>query len=36
LLREVQRLVPAALGCNRTDGEVITPDDILAVARDRR
>jgi len=33
VLREVQRVVPAARGCNRTDGEVITPDDILAVAR---
>mgnify|MGYP000859789058 FL=1 len=33
VLREVQRHAPAARGCNRTDGEGITPDDILAVAR---
>jgi 2-oxoglutarate ferredoxin oxidoreductase subunit alpha len=33
-LREVQRLAPGARGCNRTDGEVITPDDIVAAVRD--
>ena len=33
VLREVQRLVPAARGCNRTDGEGITPEDILAAVR---
>lgn len=36
VLREVQRLAPAARGCNRTDGEVITPDEIVAAARDMR
>jgi len=33
VLREVQRLVPGARGCNRTDGELIAPDDIVAAAR---
>jgi len=30
ILREVQRIVPEARGCNKTDGEVITPGEILA------
>ncbi len=29
MLREVQRLFPQAIGYNRTDGEVITPSEIL-------
>ncbi|MCL6432085.1 MAG: 2-oxoacid:acceptor oxidoreductase subunit alpha, partial [Anaerolineae bacterium] len=31
VLREVQRIVPAAEGYQRTDGEIIEPDELLAV-----
>jgi len=30
ILREVQRLVPEARGYHRTDGEVITPGELIA------
>ena len=33
VLREVQRLVPEARGYHRTDGEVITPGEIIAAAK---
>jgi len=33
VLREVQRLVPQARGYHRTDGEVITPGEIIAAAK---
>ena len=34
VLREVQRLVPRARGYHRTDGEVITPGEIVAAVKD--
>jgi 2-oxoglutarate ferredoxin oxidoreductase subunit alpha len=33
VLREVQRLVPEARGYHRTDGEVITPDEIVSAVK---
>jgi 2-oxoglutarate ferredoxin oxidoreductase subunit alpha len=33
ILREVQRVLPEAKGYNRTDGEVITPPEILSAIR---
>ena len=33
MLREVQRVAPHAVGCNKTDGEVITAPDVLAALR---